>query len=130
MMKKVGDIINVRFDFNGTKSTVIGELTKIDYKSIMVKTGVITFYEFDINGDVISGEERTHSIDVEDIDIPENPFNYVHSKIENEGFDYFFDGYSDCKDIDHIKFHQLRENYLKAKKELESFVNSEADHEY
>lgn len=129
-MKKVGDIIDVNFKVGASESTIPGKITKIDYKSIMIQTGHVIFYEFNTIGEVISGDDRTYYIDVEDIDIPENPFNWVHSKIDNEGFDYFFDGYSDCEDIEHIEFHRLRKNYLKAKKELESFVNTEADNEY
>jgi len=129
-MKKVGDIIDVCFKVGASESVIPGKITNIDYKSIMIQTGHVIFYEFNTMGEVISGDDRTYYIDVEEIDIPENPFNWVHSKIENEGFDYFFCGYSDCKDIKHSEFHRLRENYLKSKKQLEAFVNAEADRDY
>lgn len=34
--------------------------------------------------------------------------------IDNEGFDYTFEDYSNFEEIDDKKFHQLRKNYLKA----------------
>lgn len=48
--------------------------------------------------------------------------NKVQEIIDNEGFDYTFDGYSSFKEIDDETFHQLRLNYLKAKEELENYL--------
>jgi hypothetical protein len=46
---------------------------------------------------------------------------------EGESFDYCFNGYSDWKEIKDEKFHKLRQEYLKAAKELEAYVNQKAD---
>ena len=48
-------------------------------------------------------------------------------RMDAEGFDYCFDGYSDWKEIEDLKFQELRKNYLKAKKELEKYVESKID---
>lgn len=48
--------------------------------------------------------------------------NQVKEIIDNEGFDYTFDGFSAFREIRDKKFHQLRENYLQAKEELESYL--------
>lgn len=48
----------------------------------------------------------------------------VEYRMDAEGFDYCFDGYSDWKDIDDERFHTLIQNYLEAKQELEDYVLS------
>lgn len=50
----------------------------------------------------------------------------VHYRMNEEGFDYCFQSYSNWKEIKDEKFHQLREAYLKAAKELEEYVNSKS----
>jgi hypothetical protein len=47
---------------------------------------------------------------------------FVRECIDNEGFDYCFDGYSHFPGIKSIEFHQLREEYLTARKKLEDFI--------
>lgn len=47
----------------------------------------------------------------------------VLDAIDNEGFDYTFIHYSDFKDIKDRKFHQLRNNYIKATKALDDYLN-------
>lgn len=47
---------------------------------------------------------------------------YMQSKIENEGFEYAFVGYSDFKDINDVKFHELREKYLQARIDLIKYL--------
>lgn len=54
-------------------------------------------------------------------------FHRILAKTESEGFDYCFDGYSSWKDIDDPIFHDLRANYLKAKKELEQYIKRFAE---
>lgn len=48
-------------------------------------------------------------------------------RIENEGFDYAFQHYSDFKEIKDNKFHELRKAYLKAAKELEDYALIDLD---
>ncbi|MFA6433032.1 MAG: hypothetical protein WCV82_04475 [Candidatus Paceibacterota bacterium] len=48
--------------------------------------------------------------------------DYVRSKIDNEGFDYTFEGYSEFKDISDEEFHTLRESYLAARKALADYL--------
>lgn len=59
----------------------------------------------------------------------ENKFNIVSDKIDNEGFDYCFDGYSHWDEIKDPEFHRLRQAYLDAKEALGNyvFINSDAD---
>lgn len=49
---------------------------------------------------------------------------YVRMVIDEEGFDYAFRHYSSFPNIDDKKFHELREAYIKAAKELEDCVES------
>ncbi len=58
-----------------------------------------------------------------------NRFNEVNYRIEEEGTDYCFDGYSDWSDIDDPVFHQMRLNYLAAKAAIEVYVKSKTDDE-
>ncbi len=53
----------------------------------------------------------------------ENDWGILEYKIDSEGFDYCFDGYSDWEDIIDDEFHKLRQNYLNAKKELDDYIN-------
>jgi hypothetical protein len=48
--------------------------------------------------------------------------DYVRSKVENEGFDYCFTGYSDFEDIKDEEFHTLRKAYVKAQEDLSAFL--------
>ncbi len=59
----------------------------------------------------------------------ENIFNIVNYKMSEEGFDYCFDGYSSWEDVYDEKFHELRKNYLKAKRELKAYVVEHSDNE-
>ena len=49
----------------------------------------------------------------------------ILSRIENEGFDYAFAHYSDFSEIKDKEFHNLRKNFLKARKELVDYVGFE-----
>lgn len=51
-------------------------------------------------------------------------FEYLISKMKNEGFHYCFKHYSNFEEIDDDKFHELREKYLKSADELEHYINS------
>ena len=50
---------------------------------------------------------------------------YVASCINNEGFHYCFDSYSYFEEITDKKFHELREKYLEAARNLENYVNQD-----
>ena len=43
--------------------------------------------------------------------------------IEQEGFDYAFDGYTSFEEIKDEKFHKLREAYVKSKQKLELYID-------
>lgn len=48
---------------------------------------------------------------------------FVTSSIKNEGFDYCFESWSDFKkEVKDDIFHILREEYLRAKKNLENYI--------
>ncbi len=51
-------------------------------------------------------------------------FEGVSYRIEEEGFDYCFCDYSYWEEIEDEKFHELRKNYLKAKDNLQAYVDS------
>lgn len=50
--------------------------------------------------------------------------DYVLSTIDNEGFDYTFTSYSNFKDIECEKFHELRLNYLEAVKKMTDYLEN------
>ena len=45
-----------------------------------------------------------------------------YRKVE-EGFDYCFEGYSDWEEIEDPYFHELRQTYLNARKDLDVYIN-------
>lgn len=44
------------------------------------------------------------------------------AKIEDEGFDYYFNHYSNCDEINDIKFHKLRNNMMSARNEFRKYI--------
>lgn len=57
----------------------------------------------------------------------ENQFDYLLSKIDNEGFDYCFVGYSNWEDIQDEKFHKLRKQYISAQENLENYIKQNSN---
>lgn len=49
-------------------------------------------------------------------------WNFLISKMKNEGFDYCFTKYSDWKEIKDPEFHKLLKKYKKAKINLENYI--------
>lgn len=49
--------------------------------------------------------------------------DYVRETIENESFDYAFEGYSEFKEVEDEQFHKLRRAFLLARKELAEYLN-------
>ncbi len=47
------------------------------------------------------------------------------SRIDNEGFNYCFIHYSDFREIQNERFHELRKAYIDAYNELNSFIDPE-----
>lgn len=50
-------------------------------------------------------------------------WEYIRSKIKNEGFHYCFKYYSNFNEIQDVKFHKLRKEYLEAAERLEQYIN-------
>lgn len=46
----------------------------------------------------------------------------VYYRMDEEGFHYCFDGYSDWEEIKDEEFHKLRESYLQSCKELREYI--------
>jgi hypothetical protein len=59
----------------------------------------------------------------------ENQFDIVAYKMDAEGFDYCFVGYSNWEEINDEKFHELRLAYVKAQKELQAYIESKVEEE-
>ena len=51
----------------------------------------------------------------------------VNARINNEGFDYTFMHYSHFEEIKDTRFHKLREQYIKAIKDLRDYIGYEED---
>lgn len=47
---------------------------------------------------------------------------YVLSKINQEGFHYCFESYSDFKEVKDEEFHRLRLAYLKSVKDMQDYL--------
>lgn len=60
----------------------------------------------------------------------ENQFDNVHYAIDNEGFDYCFDGYSSWEEIEDEEFHRLRKEYLTAVNNLKNYIYERTDEEF
>lgn len=56
-------------------------------------------------------------------------FQYVQSKMQDEGFDYCFIHYSDFEEIKDEQFHILRKKYIQAQKELKKYILDKANTE-
>ena len=52
-------------------------------------------------------------------------FAYIINTIENEGFEYAFESYSDFDEINDPEFHKLRNAYLNALSDLQVYVGYE-----
>lgn len=48
-------------------------------------------------------------------------------RMDEEGFDYCFTGYSHWKEIKDDEFHKLRESYLQSMKKLRHYVDNKAN---
>lgn len=46
---------------------------------------------------------------------------------EEEGFDYCFEGYSDWEEIEDLHFHELRQTFLNARKNLDTYINEKVN---
>lgn len=49
-------------------------------------------------------------------------WEYVYSKMKNEGFHYCFKYYSNFTEIEDEEFHLLRKRYLNAAEELKNYI--------
>jgi Trm5-related predicted tRNA methylase len=47
----------------------------------------------------------------------------LHYRMDEEGFDYCFDGYSNWEDIKDEEFHKLRLQYLQSAKDLRQYIS-------
>lgn len=54
----------------------------------------------------------------------DNDFDYLKSKMKDEGFHYCFKSYSRFEHIKDEEFHKLRLEYLDAAKKLEEYILS------
>lgn len=54
-------------------------------------------------------------------------WNYVYSKMNQEGFHYCFKHYSSFKEIEDEKFHELRKKYLEVSQELEQYIKNKVN---
>jgi predicted deacetylase len=59
--------------------------------------------------------------------ITEEQLEILLYKMDAEGFDYCFHGYSNWKEIKDKEFHKLREAYVKAKTDLENYIQNLAE---
>jgi hypothetical protein len=48
---------------------------------------------------------------------------YVQEVVEDEGFESAFIDYTDFAEIEDLKFHELRQNYILAQEALSDYIN-------
>jgi len=51
-------------------------------------------------------------------------YEYLQYKIEDEGFDYAICYYSNWKHLEDEKFHELRDKFIEAKRELQTYIKT------
>lgn len=66
--------------------------------------------------------EVRHTVEI-DKDVTEN-WDSLDYRMEEEGFNYCFDSYSDWEEIKEPEFHRLRKNYLEAAAVLKRYVKT------
>lgn len=59
----------------------------------------------------------------EEIENLKDDFENVQYRIEEEGIEYCFNGYSTWNVIEDEKFHKLRGNYLRASQEIIDYID-------
>lgn len=57
-------------------------------------------------------------------------FNYLKSRMRQEGFDYCFRKYSSFKEFTDTQFHKLRLEYIESANRLENYINERAEAEF
>jgi len=50
-------------------------------------------------------------------------WRYIQYRMDEEGFNYCFDGYGNWEEIKDDEFHKLRLNYLESAKLLRDYIN-------
>ena len=129
-MKKLDDIIEVNLNHMGMKTVANGKITYIDHNKVTIQTAHTVFLDFDaLTGEIITEDDGDWAtIDIVDIDVPENPFNSVKYRMYEEGFHYCFTNFSKWENVKDLKFQRLKKEYLKTAKKLEDFINEKADY--
>lgn len=51
----------------------------------------------------------------------------VQYRMDEEGFDYCFESYSDWDEINDVKFHNLRQDFLISMSNLRNYVNEKVN---
>lgn len=59
----------------------------------------------------------------------QDEWNMVRYRMDNEGIDYCFESYSTFEEIKDEKFHELRLQFLKSLKEIQTYVNEKCQEE-
>ena len=59
----------------------------------------------------------------------QDEWNNVRYRMDNEGIDYCFEHYSSFEEIKDEKFHELRLQFLKSLKEIQTYVNEKCQEE-
>ena len=59
----------------------------------------------------------------------QDEWNMVRYRMDNEGIDYCFEHYSSFEEIKDEKFHELRLQFLKSLKEIQTYVNEKCQEE-
>jgi hypothetical protein len=83
------------------------------------------------NGTYLFG--KIHACDFEGEDVAKkkvNHFNTLMDVINDDGFEYAFESYSNWEEIKDEQFHTLRLNFLHAMQELSDYVDGHADDGY
>ncbi len=59
--------------------------------------------------------------------VSQEDWEYLKYSMDDEGFHYCFDGYSNWTEIKDERFQELRSAYLKAADELKSYIESKVN---
>lgn len=114
-----------------TKGFLLGYYNR--YEVIDFVEGRIKINEWDYPSVSEGMKQSREAIDEflgEDESPTEEDWDYVKSKMKNEGFHYCFVNYSHFEEIKDPKFHRLREDFIDASNNLEKYINEKANKRY
>lgn len=110
-------------EFGGSESTM--DITEI--ASFSEKFKIISVTQ--CKKDKFKSFDGTNQTFAENDETPLEDWQLLQYRMNEEGFDYCFNGYSNWEEIKDMEFHKLKEKYLKAMEELKTYIDKKSNKE-